>query len=350
MAQKLGNGGHGPENYDTETGQYVESESAGTNYNKVDSKAPSGNSSNGAPTYAKKRGGNSKSKSQTSDLEKMVMATGDEDIIAYYNMLKSFNDPKKEELMKELLDGLNGIKEQSYDLDALPEIESMSDMDIDSELRKLKNWLINDINMDQSVLNNMDSKYQLAALRGFRACYEQYPVEFTSRINFISDRQNDGTIAYWESRNKRLAACRVSYDDMVKTQIRASNDYEKSKGGLEGWWVKCTTNDRRAMQAIIHEYGHAVETMLFKALWNAEDIGYGNEGAYWIQNEIIRRYKEKNPNGVTWDKLCSGYGKASNRKPEEFFAETFSGIFSGQPNALSLCLKEFLDEVFKNRR
>ena len=103
-------------------------------------------------------------------------------------------------------------------------------------------------------------------------------------------------------------------------------------------------NDQNyAAGPFIHECGHAVEGELISVMSPSQNTIY-TQVSNQIQNEICSLAEQGDPDPRHLYAKYYPRGAYGNTNSKEFFAETFSSLFGGNPNPYALALKKILEK------
>jgi hypothetical protein len=366
MPKKPGNGGHGPEEYDVNTGKYV---------------------ADGQPN---KYYDNPKEKNNINIREKLENVFG-----------KIFDN-------KELEAKINAMFETQKAEKYTKNIEEMSQEELLSEIGEHKQYLIDKgINLSQFVdAFNYDLKLKCANFREMHRLMEKYPInlkgcEFINSHAYHFDSSTNAYMAYYRSFSRGFIPNTIMN---FNAKYFVNYDYvknEEKRLAQEKWHHECG-DDLYSSYTFIHEYGHAIfhdivsnwnifsrdvlDDIFEKKLseinivdrFGRTMIKYRNElytyseqtakniaqrltvqeidkmlknQAKKVHDEVFAIFSEQNSDILNKREFfaneVSGYAKSYSKVEGkysffEWFAETFASLEGGKPTKSALALGEWL--------
>lgn len=216
-------------------------------------------------------------------------------------------------------------------------------------------------------LSKLDEKLLVDNANKLAELLEKY--EFTQ--NYVNEKQ----FIFDAKKGDFIGMCSCKIDESSQT-IFLNPDYFKSYSEyveqqlkqIKDNWKMPASKEKISSYTISHEFGHFIQNILFKKIKekNPEEWlkikeraltkntnsailkilkSWYNTKATSMRKEIINIAKkmDNDISSKTYGKYISDYGKTS---PQEFFAECFANLESGNPNILGKAIKIYLEEVF----
>ena len=307
MPEKLGNGGHGREEYDPNTGKYVADGQPNKVYNN-----PEENGSIGRETTLKK------------PINKMTHDEILTEIKESAEKLKKFNIVPDTRLFNEFPKFSLGFVRQAVSL---------------CEKYKIDPHLFNLV-VGQEVWPNIVAEYAPSSIA---SC--------DLEINIYYSRD------YIE---KRFNGNLITMHNIFINKNKVSSDYDVLpliKDGVSKGWINDSNDDFCYEYFASHELGHVLSFNLINELYKKGEELFDRKANYSLDgisgyyqkfyDEIFSVYKEQNPGSEEKDFAndCSDYSKTHI---VEWFAETFASMNGGKPTKVALAMKEWLDRRFSD--
>lgn len=364
MAEKLGNGGHGYENYDPETGKYIEDGIANKYYSQYKGKPISEWTPEDVENFKKK-------------------------------VLERKNNKNKEQQNKEFSE---------------KRIEDMSQQEINLEIRKMFPIISSLFNLPKDSSSTTILGTPEMTLSNFRAMHKlqkQFPIsqkiniklngrlgtrtwgQAWPRLGFETKSERDGSKTIFIDKDMDSIIPRAQNIDLNKNNMNASSKDVYAhllKNENSGWNSKSDSSIENVLSSTLrHEYGHnlcynVIGDLLIKDFSYKEKqksyieaikgktIVKGREGwgtvvfslnrlindngsyesyfNYYLQDvrrQIMDIGKKDNPD-YNFENDTSTYGRTgySSKQYQEWFAETFSSLTGGNPTPTAKAMGKWL--------
>lgn len=340
MPKKPGNGGHGPEEYDVNTGKYVADGQPNKYYDNPDEK------------------------------EKYQISSAS---ISTDILKEKFGDIFGE---TEFDDEINAMFDEKNVEKYTKNIEEMSQEELLTEIGEHKEWLEDYGIVLKCPCLNQDLRLKCSNFREMHRLFEKYPF-------FKHDKYNLSKPPFeivQRAMKRRYADCRmvdgdrlapgsfiISIGSRIRFNSNIFNSYDKvysmHQRDIKTKFHHDVNDDRISSCTFTHEFGHLlasyfieeslsenVKSRLNRVLAYSEfsqmvdiiekDYHKFHETA---NREIINIFLQDNPGTTIWDfsNEISGYGRKND---VEWFAETFASMECGKPTRTALAMEKWLKQ------
>lgn len=301
MAQKVGNGGHGYENYDPETGKYIAMDKISDSNNDF--------------------------------LKKNISDWGETEIEIFRRKIAQRRENR------------NTFTNRKNPKD-------MSPVEVVKEINELRPNIEKYFAIDKGFENNCRDKRQLLYIyRGLSQNLKDFP-EISSlniRLRHSKSQHNLGQVEYdfkTMSFRKTLVSC-LAFSGLYTENSENYHNSMKRQIQTEKYKVD-RLEEKYGYATVDHEFGHMlfgkiISERLEKSDYPALDFRITE---YAIVDEIKKIWQQDNP-GKDIKEVHASMSKYGNTSAGEFLAETFSSMRGGKPLPIAKAMEKWLKENYK---
>lgn len=337
MPKKPGNGGHGPEEYDVNTGKYVADGQPNKYYDNPDENASNKAMSSRIPLDKLK--------------EKFGDIFGESEYDNEINAMFGWSEEKEAETLQ-----------NKY----TKPVTEMSQEELLTEIGEHKQYLIDkgiNLNRFKDAFNN-DLRLKCANFRQMQRLMEEYPIELNGCefVNSHAYSSESGSQAYMQFKcsytNGYIPNTKMNFNAKFFTGYDSVLNSEKEEAKTK-WHQECG-DDLYSSYTFTHEYGHAIFNNIIYKLnlfpRNLLDDAF-NKNLSKIEittniygRQVVRyrgknyRYSQENINAIAARLTQQEMKKAIKTQAERIFDETFS-IFSEQNKDVINKQNDFTSEM-----